>query len=81
MAADLEGPDAHISLDRAAVLSGRSPETLRVLATRGRLRTVKRGRNYLTTRRWLHEYLLRARANDNDGDRFLYLPTDYQAPE
>ena len=79
--ADLERPDAYISLSRAADLSGQNPETMRVQAVRGRLRTVKTGAYYLTTRRWLHTYVQRAQANDHDGDRFLPLPADYQTPE
>jgi hypothetical protein len=74
-----EGPDDHISLGRAAELSGRSPETLRVQARAGKLRTVRRGRGHLTTRRWLHDYLMGAKQRDHG--RFLRLPEGYVAPE
>lgn len=79
MAPSLEGPDDHISLIRAGQLSARNPDTLRVQAVRGRLRTVKIGRDHLTTRRWLHEYLVEAKGRDKG--RFLPLPADYAAPE
>ena len=75
----LEGPDDHISLVRAGKLTGRSPSTLRVQAARGRLRTVKISRDHLTTRRWLHDYLVGAERRDKG--RFLPLPTDYVPPE
>jgi hypothetical protein len=77
--ADLERPDAYISLIRAAVLSGRSPTTIRAQALRGRLHTVRIHHGHFTTRRWLHEYLLRAYAND--GERFLPVPESYVPPE
>jgi hypothetical protein len=77
--ATLEAPDALISLTRAAELAGRRRELLRVKAVRGELRTIKSGGEHLTTRRWLHDYLLRAAAKD--GDRSLQLPEGYQAPE
>jgi hypothetical protein len=57
---ELEGPNHYISLSHAAVLSGQSLDTLWAQAVRGRLRTVKIGRDYLTTRRWVHEYLMEA---------------------
>jgi hypothetical protein len=77
--AALEAPDVYISLTRAAELAGRRFEILRVQAVRGRLRTIKTGGEHLTTRRWLHEYLLRAAPNGSE--RFLPLPADYVPPE
>jgi hypothetical protein len=53
----LEDPMELIGLSRAAELSGLSAGTLRLLAAKGRLRTVKPSTDYLTTRVWLHEYL------------------------
>jgi hypothetical protein len=78
MPAHLEAPDACISLTRAAQLSGRKEETLRVRAMRGRLRTIKRGRDHLTTRRWLHEYLM---SRDDTNTHGPPLPADYVPPE
>ena len=75
----LETADEHISLIRAGELSGRDAGTLRVQAARGRLRTVKIGRDHLTTRRWLHEYLIQAKQG-NSG-RFSPLPEGYVAPD
>jgi hypothetical protein len=75
----LEGPDEYISLRRAGELSGVRPTTLRVQARGGKLRTVKLERDLLTTRRWLHAYLMAAAERDK-GSR-LPLPADYQAPE
>jgi hypothetical protein len=66
----LEGSNQYISLARAADLSGQSAETLRAQAVRGRLRTIKIGRDHLTTRRWVHEYLVEARQR-NKGRRRL----------
>ena len=79
MTEPLEEPDTYVSLDRAAELCARSPDTLRALAVRGRLRTVKIGRKHLTTRRWLHEYLMQA--SGRDQGRCLSLPESYVAPE
>ena len=79
MTSTLEGAEEHISLIRAAELSGRGAGTLRVQAVRGKLRTVKIGRDHLTTRRWLHDYLTQAQVN-NSG-RFSPLPKSYQPPE
>jgi hypothetical protein len=75
----LEGPDEYISLKRAGALSGVRPTTLRVQALAGKLRTVKLARDLLTTRRWLHEYLMAADERDKGARKPL--PPDYQAPE
>ena len=75
----LEGADEHITLKRASDLSGLSTETLRVQANAGKLRTVKLGRDHLTTRRWLHHYLTEASERDK-GNR-KPLPEGYAAPE
>lgn len=75
----LESPDEYISLKRAGDLSGVRPTTLRVQALAGKLRTVKLARDRLTTRRWLHEYLVAAGERDK-GSR-LPLPEGYQPPD
>jgi hypothetical protein len=75
----LEAPDEYISLTRAAELSGRREKTLYDLAMTRRLRTVKMHRQHLTTRRWLHAYLLEARANTKG--QFHPLPENYVPPE
>jgi hypothetical protein len=77
--AALEGTDEFILLRRAAELSGRSPKTLHEQAMQRRLRTVKLGYNRLTTRRWLHEYLMQAGAHAKE--RFRPIPEDYAPPE
>ena len=75
----LEGPDEIISLRRAGELSGVSPGTLRNQAIAGKLQTRKLGaRMLVTTRRWLHAYLLAA--SDNDKGSRLPLPNGYQPP-
>lgn len=79
MTTALEDTDEHISLIRAGELSGRDAGTLRVQAVRGKLHTVKIGRDHLTTRRWLHEYL--TQAQQNNSGRFSPLPAEYVAPE
>jgi hypothetical protein len=70
--------DGYISLSRASELSGLSAETLRVHAIRGRLCTIRIGRDHLTTQRWLHEYL---ESRDDTRQQVMPLPADYQAPE
>jgi hypothetical protein len=75
----LEQPDEYISLRRAAELSGLGLGTIRAQASAGKLRTHAVGYERLTTRRWLHEYLMEA--SKRDKGRRLPLPADYQAPE
>jgi len=53
--------DAYLTLREAASRVGVSPAALRVQITRGRLRTIKRGRERLTTAEWLDEYQRRSR--------------------
>ena len=77
---DLESADKLISLARASELSGVAHETLRAQRRRGRLQAEKVGRDWLTTRRWLHQYLI-TRGAGYHGGRRAPLPTDYQAPE
>jgi hypothetical protein len=75
--AELEDPMELISLKRAAQISGVSSITLRLQARNGRLRTVQPARDLLTTRTWLHEYLMsRTPASGRKP-----LPPDYVAPE
>jgi hypothetical protein len=66
-----------ISIKRAAELAGLAPNTLRIQARAGRLRTVKPAHDLLTTRMWLHEYL-RGREGRQGGHRPL--PPDYVTP-
>jgi hypothetical protein len=55
---DLEGPDDLIPLQRATEIAGLARASLFGPALLGRLRTIRDGQHYLTTRRWLHAYLL-----------------------
>ena len=71
----LEGPDEYISLARAAEISGLSPATLRA----HKLRTARTRREWFTTRRWLHDYLLGATRRDKGGRKPL--PDGYIPPE
>jgi hypothetical protein len=79
MVQSLEGPDKYISLARAAQLSGLHPGTLRNQVLAGKLKAIKLARNYVTTRRWLHDYVI-ARTNARGG-RPAALPDDYVAPK
>ncbi|HWE64790.1 MAG TPA: hypothetical protein VHB98_24010 [Chloroflexota bacterium] len=72
----LEGPDEWISLNRAATLSGVSSMTLRRQVYRGHLRITRSGYAWVTTRRWLHDYLQSRPA----GGQWRGVPEDYQAP-
>jgi hypothetical protein len=54
---ELPALDELIPLSRAAALCGLSVFTLKVQAQRGKLQTVRPGRERLTTRRWLRCYL------------------------
>ncbi|HWE64017.1 MAG TPA: hypothetical protein VHB98_20065 [Chloroflexota bacterium] len=74
----LEGPDDRITIKRAAQISGRAPETLRRHAYRGSLHTIQVGRVRMTTRRWLHEYLMPRGETDEHAPP---LPPAYVPPE
>jgi hypothetical protein len=74
---DLEGPDELIPLPRAGELAGLAATSLVGPAILGRLRTIRDGRRRLTTRRWLHAYLMSR--NPESGRKPL--PADYVAPE
>jgi hypothetical protein len=74
---DLEGPDELIPLRRATEIAGLAEPSLRGHALLGRLQTIRDGRRHLTTRRWLHEYLMSR--NPTSGRKPL--PADYVAPE
>jgi hypothetical protein len=74
---DLEGPDEQIPLHRAAEIAGLARASLFRRALLGRLRTIRDGQHYLTTRRWLHAYLM---SRDRVSGR-RPLPPDYVAPE
>jgi hypothetical protein len=67
-----------ISLKRAAQIGGVSPITLRQQARRNNLKTVKLAHDLLTTRVWLHEYLM---AREQHPGPRKPLPPDYVAPE
>jgi hypothetical protein len=73
---DLEGPDELISLRRAAKIAGLAKSSLKGQAYVGRLRTVRDGQRYLTTRRWLHAYLLSRKPESGRKE----LPPGYVAP-
>ncbi|HWE61624.1 MAG TPA: MarR family transcriptional regulator [Chloroflexota bacterium] len=75
----LEGPDELITLQRAAAICGLSATTLVHQALSGILCTMRTERRRLTTRRWLHAYLLAASARTNGPGKPL--PAGYAAPE
>lgn len=70
--AELEEPDASITLRRAATICGLAPNTLRVAAQDGRLTATRIGRDWLTTRRHLHHYL-----RDRSRGAIKPVPADY----
>jgi hypothetical protein len=78
MGMELEPVDQFISIARAAQLADVSPHTLRNQARAGKLRTQKLGHDLVTSRRWLHEYLM---SRDTQRGRTKPLPVDYRAPE
>jgi hypothetical protein len=73
---ELEGPDEAITLHRAAEIAGLAPVSLRDAARSGRLKAVRLGHNWLTTRRKLH-HCLRARSRG----QVKPLPAGYQTRE
>ena len=79
----LEGPDQHITLRRAAELAGLSYPTLKAQSkprkdAPARLRVERLGpRTVLTTRRWLHEYLMN---RDETNTHAAKLPEGYRVP-
>jgi hypothetical protein len=75
---ELEGPDDLIPLRRATEIAGLAKASLAGHALLGRLRTIRDGHHrHLTTRRWLHEYLM---SRDPLSGR-KPLPPDYVAPD
>lgn len=52
-----------LSLSEAAEIAGLSATTLKLQVHNGKLRAKKVGRNWVTTRAWLREYLLSRRYN------------------
>jgi hypothetical protein len=74
--AGLEGPDEQITLKRAAELAGLQQITLRRSAISGRLVASRPARDWFTTRRHLHTYLIGRRRGVVKP-----LPEGYQAPE
>lgn len=49
--------DEYITLEEASTISGISTSALRTYARTGRLKAIKRGRDWFTTKRWIQEYL------------------------
>jgi hypothetical protein len=76
---DLEGPDEWITITRAARISGLAKSTLSHQAVAGKLQSRLSGHNRLTTRRWLHQYLMDA--SERDKGKRKPLPPGYVAPE
>jgi hypothetical protein len=76
---DLVDPDEWITITRAAEISGLAKSTLYHQAVAGKLQSFRTGRERITTRRWLHMYLMDASKRDK-GQR-KPLPTGYVAPE
>ena len=81
----LEAPDTPLTLTRAAELAGLSPSTLRVQANNYRrtngaigLQATRLGRDWVTTRRQLHEYLT---SRDDNYTHAAPLPEGYVPPE
>ena len=59
-----------ISLTEAAALSGLSADHLRRLAEKGRLQAKKIGRNWITTREAIAEYLANQEARSKDPYKY-----------
>ena len=59
-----------ISLTEAAALSGLSADHLRRLAEKGRLQAKKIGRNWITTREAVAEYLANPEARSKDPYKY-----------
>jgi hypothetical protein len=76
MSKRLEAPDALITLKRAAELAGLNMATLRQAALARRLEADRPARDWFTTRRKLHRYLV-----GRSRGRIPPLPEGYQAPE
>jgi hypothetical protein len=76
MSKRLEAPDALITLKRAAELAGLDKATLRQAALAARLEADRPARDWFTTRRKLHRYLV-----GRTRGRIAPLPEGYQAPE
>jgi hypothetical protein len=72
----LEGPDKPITLARAAAIAGVSTAALRRALLDGRLQGERPGRDWFTTRRHLHTYLMGRRRGVVKP-----LPEGYRAPE
>jgi hypothetical protein len=72
--AELEDPDKPITLERAAAIAGVSTAALRRALLDEHLYGERPGRNWFTTRRHLHSYLMGRRHGKP-------LPEGYQAPE
>ena len=73
----LEGPDDLITLHRAAEFSGLSVNTVRTQIRKGRLQVKRIGHERLTTRRWLHDYLME---RDDTFKQSAPLPPGYVVP-
>jgi hypothetical protein len=73
---ELEGPDEPIPLHRASEISGLAQGSLRDAARSGRLKAIRLGHDWLTTRRKGHHYL-----SARSRGPVKALPADYQTPE
>jgi hypothetical protein len=71
-------PAELLSMADAAALIGVDPSTLRTQSSRGRLRTVKRGRDLYVTRESLHLYLIEKMRTKRGGS--IPLPANYRTP-
>jgi hypothetical protein len=74
---ELEGPDEHITIGRAAQISDLDAGTIRQQALNHRLRYVRIDGRFYTTRRWLHAYLTNRPVMSGRKS----LPPGYLAPE
>jgi len=84
LAADPIDWNALITLQEAATLSNLSDAHLRHMIAQSRLRTVRKGKMHLTTRRWLDDFLRErdrlAGQKKRRGPQPKPLPERYQAP-
>ena len=84
LAADPIEWNALITLQEAATLSNLSDAHLRHMIAQSRLRTVRKGKMHLTTRRWLDDFLRErdrlAGQKKRRGPQPKPLPEGYQGP-
>ncbi len=75
---EVEPPLHYITMARASEISTILPAVLSNQARAGRLQSIKLGNTLVTTRVWLHEYLL---SRETRQGRRKPLPEGYVAPE